>query len=68
MMTINKAKKKAKKYASLYDEAMSSLSCGRNLGEFISSSAREYRKKYEAAMQWLRENDPNFPHKRYSDA
>lgn len=61
MMTINKAKKKARKYASLYNEVMDSLSCGKILGEFISFSAREYKRKYKTAVQWLRENDSNFP-------
>lgn len=60
-MTIRQMKKRAKKYALLYNRTIRGLSCGKTLGEHVSSSAANYKVKYEAVMEWLRKHDKEFP-------
>lgn len=66
MATINKhrLKLKARKYYQQYHKALSILSCGKNLGENISSAASEAKQNFNATLDELAKIDPETPIKR----
>ena len=61
---ISLLKSEAAQYYKDYHEALRDFDCGKALGEYLSLSAREAKRKFNDTMELLAEQDPDCPKER----
>lgn len=61
MSKIERLKNKVRRAYRCYHNALDELSCGRALGEFISTTASQAKQEFNTAMNELAKLDPSVP-------
>lgn len=61
---IERLKRKAKSAYLSYHHSLDGLSCGKSLGEFVSSAASQAKQQFNEAMDELAKLDPTTPKSR----